>query len=72
MKKVVARKKLGKKVRRALDAEKRVTWSFSPVTRRVESRKIYNRKRKSHAGFDDLGMGLSLFWIPYEAFPKYC
>ena len=43
--KFVERKKLSKKARRALDNEGRATWTFSPVTRRVESRKHYNRKR---------------------------
>lgn len=58
MKKVVSRKKLGKKARKALDSQRRVRWLFSPTTRKVESKKIYNRKRKPHAGYEDPGMGL--------------
>ncbi len=72
MKKVVSQEKLGKKARKALDAQRRATWGFSPVTRKVESGKIYHRKRKSRAGYDDPGMGLSLFWILHDAFSKYC
>ena len=72
MAKFVAREKRNKKARKRLDAQKRVTWNLSPVTRRVESKKIYNRKRKLHARYDDPGMGLALFWISHEAFPKYC
>ena len=71
MKKAVSRKKLGKKARKALDAQRRAAWVFSPVTRKVENRKIYNRKRKPHAGYDDPSMGLALFWISCEAFPQY-
>ena len=41
----VEKKKLSKKAQRALNNEKRQTWDFSPVTRTVESKKIYNRKR---------------------------
>ena len=58
MKKVIPREKLAKKARKALDAQRRATWSFSPTTRKVESKKIYNRKRKPHAGYEDPGMGL--------------
>ena len=45
MPKFIPREKLGKKARRALDAEKRATWSFSPVTRKVENKKHYDRKK---------------------------
>ena len=47
MKGFVPREKMSKKQRKELDSAKRNEWSFSPVTRRVESKKIYNRKRKS-------------------------
>lgn len=60
MKPFVPREKLGKKARRALDQEKRERWTFSPVTRKVESKKIYNRKRKSHDRYDSSGMGFLL------------
>ena len=43
-----SRKKLGKKARRALDAEKRATWGFTPVTRKVENKKHYDRKKSAH------------------------
>ncbi len=49
-------KPLGKKARRALDAEKRATWSFSPVTRKVENKKHYDRKKSAHVWKDDFGM----------------
>ena len=57
MSKFIPREKLGKKARRALDAEKRATWGFSPVTRKVESKKHYDRKKSAHAWKDDFGMG---------------
>ena len=54
----VEKKKLSKKAQRALNNEKRQTWNFSPVTRTVESKKVYNRKRNlrerygsDHGGF---------------------
>ncbi len=55
----IPRKKLSRKARKALDSERRVTWSFSPTTRKVESKKLYSRKRKPHARSYDDGMGLS-------------
>ena len=57
MKRFVPRQKLGKKARKQLDSEQRATWAFSPVTKKVESKKLYNRKRKAHDRYDDYGMG---------------
>ena len=47
MKGFVPREKMSKKQKKELDRAQREAWSFSPVTRRVESKKVYNRKRKS-------------------------
>ena len=60
MKRFVPREKLGKKARKLIDSERRATWAFSPVTKKVESRKLYNRKKKSHDRCDDYGMGFLL------------
>ena len=57
MKQFIPREKLGKKTRKQLDGERRATWALSPVTKKVESRKLYNRKRKSHDRYEDYGMG---------------
>ena len=59
MKKFIPREKLGKKARKQLDSGRRATWAFSPVTKKVESKKQYNRKRKAHNRYDDYGMGFS-------------
>jgi hypothetical protein len=46
MDKFIPKKKLSKKAQRELAAAKRNTWgSISPITRRTESKKAYNRKR---------------------------
>jgi len=42
-----------------LDSGQRTTRAFSPVTKKVESKKLYNRKRKAHDRYDDYGMGFS-------------
>ena len=60
MKRFVPRDKLGKKARKQLDTEQRATWAFSPVTKKVESKKLYSRNRKSHDRYDDCGMGFCL------------
>ena len=44
MNRFIPREKLGKKARKALDAQRRASWSFSPTIRKVESKKRYNRK----------------------------
>lgn len=56
----VEKKKLSKKAQRALNNEKRQTWDFSPVTRTVESKKVYNRKRnlRERYGSDHGGLFL--------------
>ena len=59
MKQFIPKEKLGKKARKQLDTEQRSTWAFSPVTKKVESKKLYNRKRKAHDRYDDYGMGFS-------------
>ena len=59
MKRFVPREKLGKKARKQLDNGQRASWAFSPVTKKVESKKLYNRKRKSHDRYDDYGMRFS-------------
>ena len=55
----VPRGKLSKKAQKELNRQRRVTWEFSPVTKTVESKKVYNRKKKTHAGYEDdpYGMG---------------
>ena len=60
MKKFISRQKLSKKARKELNAKQRATWSFSPVTKKVESKKLYNRKRKS-ADLNDDYSGLLFF-----------
>ena len=57
MKKCILKETLSKKARQQLDSEQRTTWTFSPVTKKVESKKVYNRKRKAHDRYDDYGMG---------------
>lgn len=58
MTKFVPRSKLSKKARKELDAQQRTTWTFTPVTKKIESKKIYNRKKNAHAWKDDSGMSV--------------
>ena len=60
MKRFIPREKLGKKARKQLGSEQRATWAFSPVTKKVESKKLYNRKRNPHDRYNDYGMGVSI------------
>ena len=45
LKKYTPYAKLSKKQKRALDQQKRVTWRISPITRRPENPKAYQRKK---------------------------
>lgn len=67
MPKFIPREKLGKKARRALDAERRATWGFSPVTRKVENKKHYDRKKSAHVWKDDFGMSAFCLSQDYSA-----
>jgi len=60
MAKFIPKGKLSKKAQKELNRQRRVTWEFSPVTKTVESKKLYSRKKKAHARYDDnhqYGMG---------------
>ena len=52
----IPKEKLSKKAQKELNRRRRVTWGFSPVTKAVESRKVYSRKRKTR-NRDDNGLG---------------
>ena len=60
MTRFIPREKLGKKARRKLDNQNRRFWLISPVTKTFESKKQYNRKRKSHDYLRDWNHGIFL------------
>ena len=60
MEKFIPYEKLSKKKKRELDACKRTVWAISPVTRRSENPKAYNRK-KAQKRMNDPGSVLSVF-----------
>ena len=53
MAKMISKKKLSKKAQKELNRQRRVLWDFSPVTRTVDSKKLYNRKRNARDRYDD-------------------
>ena len=59
MAKFIPKVKLSKKAQKELNRQRRVTWDFSPVTKTVDSRKIYSRKKKAQNRDD---YGLSFFY----------
>ena len=64
MARFVPREKLSKKAQKELNRQRRVAWDFSPVTRTVDSRKVYSRKRKTQNRDD---YGLSFLFSPLGA-----
>ena len=56
MARFIPKEKLSKKAQKELNRRRRVTWDCSPVTKTVESRKVYSRKRKAQ-NRDDYGLG---------------
>ena len=61
MKEFVPAEKMSKKAKKELAKKSRRLWEVSPVSRRIENKKHYNRKRKSHERYDNAGMGLVFF-----------
>ena len=59
MARFIPKEKLSKKAQKELNRQRRVTWEFSPVTKTVDSRKIYSRKKKAQNRDD---YGLSFFY----------
>ena len=55
MAKFIPKGKLSKKAQKELNHQRRVTWDFSPVTKTVDSKKLYNRKRNTRDRYDDYG-----------------
>lgn len=49
----VPQKKQSKKAQKKAAKQRRVTWGFSPVSRKVESKKHYNRKRFEEPDADE-------------------
>ena len=46
MKPFVPRDKMSKRAKKKLDAQNRITWAFSPVTKVIKSKKVYDRKKQ--------------------------
>ena len=65
MKSFVPRGKMSKSARKKLDAQNRTTWAFSPTTKIVKSKKVYDRKKqpRSYEPYDSEGC----FLIPFSA-----
>lgn len=53
MEKFIPYEKLSKKKKRELDLKKRKTWTLSPVTRKPENPKAYNRQKARKRDHDD-------------------
>ena len=45
MDRFIPRDKLSRRAKKALDSRRRILWEQSPVTRRIESKKVYDRKK---------------------------
>ena len=65
MNRMISYDKLSKKEKKAYDARKRVVWDFSPVTRKKENAKAYNRK-KARRWEEDVPL-TALFLMIYPA-----
>lgn len=65
MNRFIPREKLSKKARKKLDSERRAGWTFSPVSRKVESKKVYSRNGKSHDRYNDYGHGIFYGRLPF-------
>ena len=63
MKAFVPYEKLSKKQRKEIDRAKRATWGeVVPVTKRIDSAKVYNRKKHQRGDYDS-GVGVFLMVV---------
>ncbi len=70
--KFLSKEKMGKRKKRELDSAKRGTWAgVIPVTRTIENKKRYDRK-KSPRRYDDDGTGILLFGGKIQFFVCSC
>ena len=56
----ILKKKMSKKAQKELNRRRRKTWDFSPVTKTVDSKKLYNRRKNSCDRYEDYGTGAFL------------
>jgi hypothetical protein len=61
MARFVPKDKLSKKAQKELNRQRRTMWDFSPVTKTIDSKKLYNRKRNARDRYDDYGTSVSFF-----------
>ena len=64
----VPKNKLSKKAQKELNRQRRVTWDFSPVTKTVDSKKLYNRKKNARDRYEDYGTSAFCFqkFFPFQ------
>ena len=62
MARFVPKDKLSKKAQKELNRQRRTMWDFSPVTKTVDSKKLYNRKRNARDRYDDYGTSASFLF----------
>ena len=63
MDRFIPKAKMSKKAKKRIATEQRGIWAFSPVTKKIDSKKLYNRKRISRARNDDSTRdSLFCFW----------
>ena len=63
MVKFIPKGKQSKKAQKKLNSQRRVTWEFRPVTKTVDSKKLYNRKKNSYDRYEDYGIGVFQFSV---------
>lgn len=64
----VPKDKMSKKARKALNKKRRKTWEFSPVTKTVESKKLYNRRKNARDRYNDHDPGVNYMVLPLFPF----
>ena len=66
MKEYIPKEKMSKKAQKEINNQRRQTWTTDPRPRIVESRKIYNRKRKTSGESREYSCSEGLFLSKYR------
>ncbi len=71
MARFVPKEKLSKKAQKELNRQRRTMWDFSPVTKTVDSKKLYNRKRNTRDRYDNYGASVFHWILNNSLLPLY-
>ena len=66
----VPKDKMSKKAQKELNRQRRTMWDFNPVSRAVDSKKLYNRRKNTRDRYDNDGASVFFIVEPKHSHPQ--